>query len=348
MIENGADESAVKSSLQSLQQAHLSDIFLISSKDASSGARFISLEGRTLNAAMDEALSLVRNEQIMILDARLALDSAMLKSLMQSSQPTASIGIFSFTRNGQFIEISEPSTEALFPLLSSSKELPTHAAIVSRRFAMEFKCGVDTSAAELIASMIIKAIVEHEDISRYEDEIEIRSRAPSALSNQQRANLVHFLVDNNNIEDIFPSHDWVNHQEESAAASYHTLAAMFLSLGDSQSALQALQLGDQFEDSPRALALRALIARQKGEVLGAVANLVTSLQQYEARKKNRGHYLSFIPSNLEVINSSLSAGLSALNQRDNETALGCFAEAVFNFDSFFKEFGLDRIQAIKQ
>jgi hypothetical protein len=102
-----------------------------------------------------------------------------------------------------------------------------------------------------------------------------------------------------------------------------------------------LKLSDQLEDSPRSLALKGIIAFDRGETLGAVANLVSSLQQYELRKKSDGsHYLSFAPNNLERINSNLNAGLQALNKRNNEAALEHFAEAVNDFDTFYTEHGV--------
>ena len=73
--------------------------------------------------------------------------------------------------------------------------------------------------------------------------------------------------------------------------------------------------------------------------------MVSSLQQYEVRKTNEEnkHYLTFTPEDLELINSKLNAGLEALNRKDNEAALGCFAEAVFGFDNFYSTNGVDRL-----
>jgi hypothetical protein len=177
-------------------------------------------------------------------------------------------------------------------------------------------------------------------------ELDIRiTAAPSTgtpLTSEEKSSGVREVIENFNIEDIFPTHPWSGRGEESAAACYQALAAIFLRLNDPQSAQECLSWSDKFEDSPRSLALKAFIARENGETLGAVANMVSSLQQYELRKKeNTNHYVSFTPRNIEVINSHLVAGLEALNNRNNEAALENFTQAVFNFDSFYSDFGLD-------
>ena len=155
------------------------------------------------------------------------------------------------------------------------------------------------------------------------------------------ARTIQTLVNSCNIEDLFPFHSWEMYQEESAAAAYHALAALFVRFGDIESAQECIRLSDQFEDSPRSLALKALVARTKGETLGAVANMVASLQQYEMRKReDTKHYVQFSPRNIEKISDNLQSGLAALNRADNETALQHFSEAVFSFDSFYSEAGI--------
>lgn len=148
------------------------------------------------------------------------------------------------------------------------------------------------------------------------------------------------------IENLFPNLPWSTHKEEALASAFHSLAAMFLKLGDTLSAEDCISQSEPLDDSPRALALRAIISRRKGETLGAVANMVSSLQQYEQRKKDNGtHYTTFSPRNIEVVNNKLKAGLEALNQRDNEAALGNFSDAVFEFDGFYAQFGLELIRS---
>ncbi|NMC63532.1 MAG: hypothetical protein GYA55_10255 [SAR324 cluster bacterium] len=161
------------------------------------------------------------------------------------------------------------------------------------------------------------------------------------LSASDMAKLIRFAISEFNIEDLFPNYAWVEHEEESLSLCYHTLAAIFIKIGDWEGATECLNISEQFEDSPRLLALRGIVASKQGRTLEAVANMVSSLQQYESRKKNDGeHYLSFNPSSLEDINVDLKDGLDALNQRDNSKAFECFSNAIFNFDTFYRDLGI--------
>lgn len=164
------------------------------------------------------------------------------------------------------------------------------------------------------------------------------------LANSQWASILRHLVASANIEELFPSLAWSAHSKESAAAAYHSLTALFIKFGDVVAANECIALSDNFEDSPRALALRGMIAMMEGETLAAVANMVSSLQQYEISKNGAGsHYLSFTPKSFDQINDSLKAGLEALNQRDNLKALAHFGKAVINFDPFYKEWGIAHV-----
>jgi hypothetical protein len=162
------------------------------------------------------------------------------------------------------------------------------------------------------------------------------------LNSEECSELLQFTLTAINIEDLFPNKPWKNHEAEIAATAYHTLAARFFKFNDHARAKECLQYGDQLEDSPRSLALKGLIALKEGEILTAVANMVSSLQEYEKRKglASEGRYVQFRPNNLEVINSNLQNGLAALNKRENETAAEYFTGAVFEFDNFYNECGL--------
>ena len=187
-----------------------------------------------------------------------------------------------------------------------------------------------TEAFQLAAALCLESSL----VSRNEA---AAMNAPAALRAQALKSFISIIP----IEDIFPNHAWDAHLNESLAACYHTLAAYFIKLADFDSALDCLRHSDTLEDSPRALALKALISQANGETLGAVANMVSSLQQYEQRKDpSAPHYVSFQPRDIEVVNAKLKDGLEALNRRDNETALNKFTEAVFNFDEFYDDLKL--------
>ncbi len=196
------------------------------------------------------------------------------------------------------------------------------------------------SRGALAVYAMIAALGSGEEISVISNN---RAQAAPAviLENDEIASLIRFAVAECNIEELYPNHAWKEHEKESLSSCYHSLAAIFMRLGDFDAARECLNISEQFEDSPRLLALRGIIAAAQGRALEAVANMVSSLQQYEGRKKNDGeHYLTFTPSDLETINTDLKDGLDALNRRDNEKAFEYFSKAIFNFDSFYREAGI--------
>ena len=207
----------------------------------------------------------------------------------------------------------------------------------------------ELSISKSLIYAICDGIMQQKDIKKFGCTIPIDTDfgdETCMMYTDLRAKLLNYVVNSCNIEDLFPQHEWDKYGEESAAASYHTLAALFYKLKDIEDAKECLSFSEKLEDSPRSLALRALIAMQDGESLGAVANLISSLQCYEARKKSKEtdiHYLSFEPKDLEAINSYLHRGLEALNKRKNDEAVHNFAAAVFDFDDFYKEVGVDSI-----
>ena len=159
------------------------------------------------------------------------------------------------------------------------------------------------------------------------------------LDNAMRAKMLRELIQTVNIEDLFPNNNWNAFSKESAAVSYHTLCAMFIKFGDLTTAKECLNLSQAFVDSPRSFALRGLIALEQNDDLNAVANIVSSLQLYEKRKKelNNMEKINSSKENLNIIEEKLNQGLDALNKRDNHKAATIFADAVYNFDKFFEE-----------
>ena len=166
-----------------------------------------------------------------------------------------------------------------------------------------------------------------------------------SLDNLIRSRMLRDLIQNANIEDLFPNNNWGAFSKESAAVSYHTLCAMFIKFNDLTTAKECLNLSQAFVDSPRSLALRGLIALEQNDDLGAVANMVSSLQLYEKRKKeiNNMEKINSSKDNLNIIEDRLTQGLDALNKRDNHKAATIFADAVYNFDDFFEEQNIKKI-----
>jgi hypothetical protein len=210
-----------------------------------------------------------------------------------------------------------------------------------------------TTVTELLLRSLIRASAAGDSIRCSSSSEIILSgamlRALCELDTSALARTLSTAIDAMNIEELFPNHAWQDHSQESAAAVYHSLAALFLRFGDIESANQCLAHSERLEESPRLFALKGLIQHTQGETLGAVANMVSSLQCYETRKVPDGkHYISFKPKNLEIIASRLVDGLNALNRQDNDKALTHFSEAIFNFDSFYSEHGVQSLEKLRQ
>lgn len=193
----------------------------------------------------------------------------------------------------------------------------------------------------LVAKILIHALAQAEEIIALEQTVELTNSSKLTLTVEEQSQALSAILASHNIEELFPNLDWQRHSKESAALGYQNIAACFIKLKEIDKAYDCLNLSDSLEDSPRAMAMKGLIAEKRGATLEAVAQMVASLQQYESRKRDRlEHLVQFIPRNLKVINSDLHAGLAALNQRDNSQALKHFCSAVFHFDSFFEDSGL--------
>jgi hypothetical protein len=162
------------------------------------------------------------------------------------------------------------------------------------------------------------------------------SSAQHQLSRSEKALFLRLMLQSCNIEEIFPALTWDDSPEESATSAYHDLAAALLKFGDTTAALQCLEISDQFKESPRSFVMRGVIASQKGDTLAAVANIVSSLQQYEQIGSKNS-----LRDNLEIsITECLQKGLEALNNHDNLLAYTKFAEAINTYDNYFEQKGI--------
>jgi hypothetical protein len=291
-----------------------------------------------LQIQVDLALS---TDNLILIDSSIRLSEEQMQSISDEASMLDEYDLAYISCNGNMSkeEIAGLDAETLLNSLINRSSLPI-AAIACKKAVFESILADELdNLSEISLRLFAKAIVAGaRTISA--GQLEASSQAVE-LENSSFARSLGMLINTFAIEELFPQYAWKEHSEESAAVSYHTLTAYFMRFEDYKSANECLILSEQFEESPRSLALRAMIAFNKGETLGAVANLVSSLQQYEERKKSTTHYVKFSPQDIELINSSLVSGLDALNKRDNEKAIDHFAKAVFNFDAFYSQHGLE-------
>lgn len=310
-----------------------------------SSARIIT--GDSIVEAFTRAVTEAANKRIVVLSSSISIDPASFRDFLakNNSNSLREHSIAQLSANGEEISSLNISPTSLISLLAKQEKWPLLMLATSRSALLLVAQSNAESITELLTQALIRALADGDSILQAAGAgAEIATESANALLTlplDARARCLNVALDAFNIEELFASHNWESYSNEAAAASYHSLAALFLTFGDTASAIQCLNCSEMLEESPRYFALKALIQQAKGETLGAVANLVSSLQCYESRKIDDGkHYLSFKPQNLEVINSSLVEGLNALNKRENEDALSHFSQAVFNFDPFYAEHGV--------
>jgi hypothetical protein len=305
------------------------------------------LQAPTMVAGLAKAAQLAASKRIIVMSSAVTFqpaDLARLVAELDTRQIREHTIVVARTESG-LVHIPELGAEQVLNSISKMDTWPL-VVVATSRFALSMIGEEDaTSVTEYLAQALVRSIADGDTI-RHSNLIDTgisaaNLSATSKLSDEARTRILKATVDAFNIEELFPSHNWISYSQESAAASYHSIAALFLRFGDPESAAECLDCSERLEESPRYFALQGLIHKQKGETLGAVASFVSSLQCYEARKVDNGkHYITFKPSNLEVVNSRLVDGLNALNKRDNDSALNYFSEAVFNFDPFYAEHGV--------
>ncbi|RMG39561.1 MAG: hypothetical protein D6719_13145 [Candidatus Dadabacteria bacterium] len=348
VIQNGANDNRIVEVINGLSGADaVSDVSVIGTINQDRLLKDV-VVFNPAHVSILEAISNVTNNgnanRLVIIDAAVWNSEAVEALIAEASELTNDALLFTAIE-GNSPEFPINNTDMLVGYIMRRPSAPAaHISITTElQGTLNSELQIE-NATDFIMAAMIAALNSGQQLIRSSCSESGQDSAP--LDEQSLSRALHNAVNICNIEELFPDKAWDSHQEECAALCYHTLAAHFISLGSLDLALECLQLGDTLDESPRSLALRALISLRKGETLGAVANLVSSLQQYELRKTSRSgknRYITFNPDNLELINSRLEQGLEALNKHDNDQALDCFAEAVFNFDPFYRELGLDKI-----
>lgn len=338
IAQNRASAAALERTIEAAQSTGLDTVVLTDSSSSSERG-----EGVFSAQRLADEMKASTSQRCIVIDARLAPSNADLQTAVGaiSRVRSASMSYIPLRSQRGIVDIANLKTDSLVDFLAQSPQWPVMCVGLDRGLAQQIQSINIDNLSELLATLMVMATVDNMVVAAASTPMRMGEQKSMALSGEALARITSSLIANCNIEDLFPNHPWSNHSEESAAASYHALAALFVRFGQMDSATECLRLSDSLEDSPRSLALRALIAERQGEMLGAVANIVASLQQYETRKNNDGsHYLSFNPENEAIMSTELEAGLSALNKSDNSLAYRHFSKVVFGFDPLFRSVGL--------
>ena len=341
VVQDGGTDTGLRDIVATLEKTGIESIsvYTASFENCSSVAGVFSPAEFTLGDAIKRSLG-ERDERIsIILSSARATPQEIADALKRAEDETTGLNIITAGTDPVGMDISDITADSIIPALIRNTFNGAAIINVSARLVRSLPEGQPLSNAGGAIFLAVAAAANGEEISV--DASISGNGMIQALTNSERADILRYAISECNIEDLFPNHPWHEFEEESLSSCYHTLAAIFIKLGDMESATECLNISEQFEDSPRLLALRGIVASSQGRTLEAVANLVSSLQQYEERKKNTGdHYLSFAPGDIEIINVDLKDGLEALNQRDNQRAFECFSKAIFQFDTFFNEIGI--------
>lgn len=349
VIDETGSPAAIQNTVQMLSDVNtFADIIIVSSKARPDGlAQGIWISSENLVEGFSRATAMAASKRVLVVSSQLTFNLTDLSKLTAEIEACGILEHIIITprTDTTTLEIPEITPEAIVSSLTRYDSWPLMCVATSRYSLSAISPDSIESVTELIAQSLIRSTAEGDSV-RTSSVItprisSARGARTCTISTRARARCLRCAVDAMNVEEMFPNHNWVTFSKESAAASYHSLAALFLRFEDPASAAECLSCSEQLEESPRYFALQGLIQKAKGETLGAVANLVSSLQCYEERKTNTGdHYLSFSPGNLDALKARLAEGLDALNKRDNSRALESFSEAVFTFDSFYAEHGV--------
>jgi hypothetical protein len=332
VLDEAGTQSAVIDTVELLNDVKtFADIIVVSTKQAPANfSKGLWVTGESMVEAFNNAASMAASKRILIVSSALVFNFTDLSKLVAEIDKNGVLEhiIVAPRAHGEMVDMPDIRPETIVWSLNRCDIWPLMCVATSRYALNTVKPSYAQSVTECIAQAMIQSITDGDNvrISTVISPLVNASFMESTcvLSPEAKARCLKVAVDGMNIEELFPNHNWGTYSEESAAASYHELTALFLRFQDPASAAECLDCSEKLE-----------------ETLGAVANLVSSLQCYESRKTNDGkHYLTFTPTNLETVQSRLAEGLEALNQRDNERALASFSDAVFTFDSFYNEIGL--------
>jgi hypothetical protein len=349
VIDDSSSQSTVQDTAQMLSDVKaFADVIVVSKRTSPENFAFgMWISAESIPAGLAQATALAASKRVLIVSSALAFSFTDLSKLVAEIENRSVLEhiIVNPMADDTMLDMPEIAPETIVQSINRYDLWPLFCVSTTRHALNSVRMEAAESAPEIILQALINSIADG-DTARASNIITplihpAAAEAIGSLSLAAKARSLHYAVDAMNIEELFPNHNWKTFSQESAAAAYHSLAALFLRFQDADKAAQCLSCCERLEESPRYFALQGLIQRAQGETLGAVANFVSSLQCYEARKKaDASHYLSFSPGDLDMIKTRLAEGLEALTRRDNDRALASFSDAVFNFDSFYAEHGV--------
>ena len=350
IVDDSLNQASTQALLQLMSDVRtFADIAVVSTRQAietNAEARWIT--GENLVDALAQGINSASSKRVLIVSSTLSFATGDI-SRMAAELETRSVlehSVFEPACGSSILELPEMTPDSIIESLTHNSVWPL-LCVATTRYALSATSPAScTSVTEYLAQTLLRSLSDGDTIRASQTVNPSVTPADAArlieLSPAQLSRCLHAAIDSLNIEELFPQHNWVSYSKESAATAYHSLAALFLRYGDQDAATQCLDCSQRLEDSPRYFALKGLLQQANGETLDAVAAFVSSLQMYEERKASAtSHYITFTPTDLEAVQTRLAQGLNALNDKDNKRAVEHFSQAVFNFDPFFAQHGVE-------
>ncbi len=350
LIDDSLSQSPTQSLLQLLSDVRaFADIAVVSTREqiesGPADARWFTADN--LVDALAQGINAASAKRVLIVSSTLSFGTGDISRIAAELETRSVLEhtVYEPVAGSSLVELPEMAADSIIESLKLNSVWPL-LCVATTRYALSATSPAScTSVAEYLAQTLIRSLSDGDTIRVSATATPAVAPADAArlaqLANSQLGRCLLAAVDSLNIEELFPQHNWASFSKESAAAAYHSLAALFIRFGDQNSATQCLECSQRLEDSPRYFALKGILQSANGEVLGAVANLVSSLQMYEERKASSStHYVTFTPTDLNTVQVRLAQGLNALNEKDNSRAIEHFSEAVFSFDPFYAQHGV--------
>ncbi len=327
IIQNSASDDSVRARALELQNFGINDVIAIGQPSLKGGdgiQSFISLGSISLGSAIRQAALIAKSHTIVFIDARGESSYEGMREVFETGHDSV------FAMQGDAELLPQFSPERLVQTISEQKDWPMAVILTTKTTLRSMPDLMGEESSDVLAQMAQIAASRGVTMKMFGSSLEEQD-GEMTVSRKTQARMLQLALSNYTLEQLFQA---LESGKQTMSDAYNVLAAQFIRFGDTTSALECLDGADT--SNPRVLALKGMIAHARGETLGAVANMVSSLQQYETAKD----MLSIPSTNLDSINGQLRAGLEALNNKQNDQALAYFADAVFQVDSFYRQAGI--------
>ena len=259
IIDDSGSQAAVDAAISLAHSHELVGQTLIASTNTSLATPSYALiiSGGSTIEAFNRAIAEAASKRIVVISSSVAIEAQQFRDFLTSINDSnlREHSIATLTSGGSEIHSLDLAPASLTSSLAKQDVWPLALLATSRSALLLVAQSNAESITELLTQALIRALADGDSI--------IQAAAVTAtiggesadsllsLSPDARARCLNTALDAFNIEELFASHNWESYSNEAAAASYHSLAALFLTFGDTASAIQCLNCSEMLEESPR-------------------------------------------------------------------------------------------------